>query len=430
MPPQAVTTVSPSSSEGSLDKENNNLPDLLERRTKEIEAAKNLIKQMQGDRTLDKATIASLREELESVSKSFNASLDRAKAEARAELEETKNRLAQLEDEKETLSLSLKEKDRVHAEHLDRIQSELAEKNEALLALEAGHGRQLESLREDLRAELETIKKNHLAEIATVREGMNNMSSERDLLAATVARLEQELEKSAQNLEVVTLQRVADETRFKDELSRLISSHSNELKQTEAEFAKQFSAARSQLDAKTQEVDALSKSLNTAKQHEMDLKKDFETKRSELDKRIRSAETNQVKAEDALETVRTQLSKRECEVKLLEEQIETLEHDKAVLNESLNSTVAAKASVEKNATETQERYKQVTHKLSSLEKQFVVSEEKVNELKKQVNDKTEIVKQFTNDLAALRRASDDKVRNVAIIAAVIAFVIARILAAL
>lgn len=469
MSPQVVTTLSsadgPVASSPEKGKENSNtsLPnasspesDSFDRKSKELETAKNLIKQMQADRTNDRKIIAELRTQLEEAIQAQSKrnqtneeaeNLEKHLTELKSVHEENeglKTDLDQMKQENERFESDLermkRENERMENEKSDEI-SRMKEKfseeklafEKELNALKIDHEQivadlrnQFESSRGDFESQLKSLSDN----VAQRDLSIASLQGEKELVQNRISSLESELEKSAQNLESVTLQRVADETRFKDEISRLTRVHGEEVKQMENEFAKQFSTLRSQIDSKSDEVETLTKSLNAAKQHEIELKKEFEQRKSDLEKRIRTAEQNQVHAEDCLSDVRKKLSKAEAEIVDLNDQIENLENEKNGLNDSISTLTLGKQTAEKMASDAQDKYKQVTHKLTATEKQLKTNQDLVDDLKKQLEDKSTIVKRFTNDLAVLRRATDDKVRNVAVIAAVIAFVISRLLAAL
>ena len=385
----------------------------LERKTKELDTAKLLIKQMQADRKTDREALTELKRELEilkqtSLKKSENIEESEAFRNVQSLLASMKEERDALVNRVEELESQLIASKTCHDDEVARLNQLVADQQNKTLS------------------EMCSLKADHDRELSARDQQITTLKSEIETQSEQVIRSLTQLEESQEELKSIRDERVADETGFKDELNRISSEMATQQIQTRADYEKQLSAVKSFLSQREKEVESLTKCV----QVETDSKNSLEQKKNELEKRVRLAESKQVELEDALVASGKLVTKTQALVKDLEQQVEIVESEKCLVEESLKTITTSKNQIEKSALESNERSKQLNNKLASAEKQVRAFEDQIQELKNQVNDKGLVVKQFTNDLASLRRASDNKVRNVAVIAALIAFVISRLIASM
>jgi chromosome segregation ATPase len=284
------------------------------------------------------------------------------------------------------------------------------------------------------------MKAHREADQASINELTATVESLRSLLKRDS--LWSEVERLQSEIQSLTAEKDTEQSRYTNELTELLEANkkitvdleneklngNERVSEIESAMNRQLGSLRNECAEKSKQIEQLQVQIQKLKELENEKKKEYDASKYEMEKRIRAAESKQVQVEDELAVAKKLLAKSEEESSNLREEIENLLHQQTLAIEKITAATTAKSNAERQYEEANEKSKTLAHRLSLAEKHAKNTDEKLEELRKELDDKVAIVKKFTVDVANLKRSNDDKVRNVAIIAALVAFVISRLVA--
>ena len=362
--------------------------DQLDRRTKECETAKKLIDTMRVHRERDMATIAELREKVDSL----NSDGSQWKSET-SKLHEQVSLLREDVKRKEL------EKKRIAAEK-EGVENQLSECQQ-LLAAQQQQKLVLSNIAEQ---ELAEVRLNNATQVALISTELESLRS----------RSQTELRKALE--ERGTLQWQLDKEK---------EIQAKQTAESEKKHASALASVRSDLAAQLVLMDKLKAEMAALTAKDVDRRKEMQLSQSDANRRISLSESKQVRLEDGIEILRKKLDLAVQTERTLQEEVDALLHQQSTAIERIAAAGVLKDNAEKMARDSVEKSKNLAAKLAATEKLLKQTQARSDSLNSELSKAELLRKSLESSILTTAAAGQQHAIRMCVVTALIVLIVTR-----
>ena len=362
--------------------------DQLDRRTKECETAKKLIDTMRVHRERDMATIAELREKVDSL----NSDGSQWKSET-SKLHEQVSLLREDVKRKEL------EKKRIAAEK-EGVENQLSECQQ-LLAAQQQQKLVLSNIAEQ---ELAEVRLNNATQVALISTELESLRS----------RSQTELRKALE--ERGTLQWQLDKEK---------EIQAKQTAESEKKHASAIASVRSDLAAQLVLMDKLKAEMAALTAKDVDRRKEMQLSQSDANRRISLSESKQVRLEDGIEILRKKLDLAVQTERTLQEEVDALLHQQSTAIERIAAAGVLKDNAEKMARDSVEKSKNLAAKLAATEKLLKQTQARSDSLNSELSKAELLRKSLESSILTTAAAGQQHAIRMCVVTALIVLIVTR-----